>query len=212
MTNLAWIALAVAGGFAVLNWLAVGFRYKPLEYLAKPATLALLIAVAFLLDPQIDGRRWAFVVALAFSLAGDVFLMLPRDRFLFGLGSFFLAHVAYIVGLRIGMTQILPLVVATAAVLVLVLLIGRPILQAVRRDHPSMSSPVSAYMALIAVMVAAALASGNPFAATGAVIFMASDTLIAWNRFVRPLGWAPVTIMVTYHLGQAGLVLSLVTL
>ena len=33
----------------------------------------------------------------------------------------------------------------------------------------------------------------------------ASDALIAWNRFVRRLAWAPVVIMVTYHLGQRGL-------
>jgi hypothetical protein len=58
-------------------------------------------------------------------------------------------------------------------------------------------------------MVACALASGNALAATGAVLFMVSDTLIAWNRFVRELNWAPITIIVTYHLAQAGLVLSL---
>ena len=33
--------------------------------------------------------------------------------------------------------------------------------------------------------------------------------MIAWNRFVRPFRGADVAIMVTYHLGQAGLVLSL---
>jgi uncharacterized membrane protein YhhN len=58
-------------------------------------------------------------------------------------------------------------------------------------------------------MVASALASGVPLAATGAVLFMVSDTLIAWNRFVRPLEWAPITIIVTYHLAQAALVVSL---
>ena len=42
-----------------------------------------------------------------------------------------------------------------------------------------------------------------------AVLFMASDALIAWNRFVRRLAWAPVVIMVTYHLGQLGLVTAL---
>jgi hypothetical protein len=39
---------------------------------------------------------------------------------------------------------------------------------------------------------------------------MASDALIAETRFVGPRKWAPVVIMVTYHLGQAGLTLSLV--
>lgn len=38
---------------------------------------------------------------------------------------------------------------------------------------------------------------------------MTSDAMIAWNRFVRPFRAADLGIMVTYHLGQAGLVLSL---
>jgi hypothetical protein len=33
--------------------------------------------------------------------------------------------------------------------------------------------------------------------------------MIAWNRFVQPFAAAAVAIMVTYHLGQLGLVLSL---
>src|SRR5437588_820674 len=70
--------------------------------------------------------------------------------------------------------------------------------------------PLVAYVAVIAAMVTCALASGNVLAATGAALFMGSDALIAETRFVGPRKWAPVVIMVTYHLGQAGLTLSLV--
>jgi uncharacterized membrane protein YhhN len=45
--------------------------------------------------------------------------------------------------------------------------------------------------------------------AVGAVLFYASDALIAWNRFVQPRPWMPLAIIVTYHVGQAALVLSL---
>ena len=45
-------------------------------------------------------RAW-FVAALVLSLAGDVFLMLPKDLFVFGLGAFLLGHLAYIVGLHV---------------------------------------------------------------------------------------------------------------
>jgi uncharacterized membrane protein YhhN len=58
-------------------------------------------------------------------------------------------------------------------------------------------------------MVLAAGRSGSPLALAGAVLFYGSDSLIAWNRFVRPLAWAPVAIMVTYHAAQALLTLSL---
>jgi uncharacterized membrane protein YhhN len=59
-------------------------------------------------------------------------------------------------------------------------------------------------------MVTCALASGIVLAGAGAVLFMVSDALIAETRFVGARRWAPVVIIVTYHLGQAGLTLSLV--
>jgi uncharacterized membrane protein YhhN len=59
-------------------------------------------------------------------------------------------------------------------------------------------------------MLTTALATGNALAGVGAAFFVSSDAMIAWNRFVRPLRVADVGIMVTYHLGQAALVLSLV--
>jgi uncharacterized membrane protein YhhN len=64
-------------------------------------------------------------------------------------------------------------------------------------------------MVVIGTMVATALAIGNPLAAAGAVLFAASDSMIAWDRFVGAFPRSGVWIMVTYHLGQAGLVLSL---
>jgi uncharacterized membrane protein YhhN len=64
-------------------------------------------------------------------------------------------------------------------------------------------------MLVISAMVSAALATGLALAIVGAALFFTSDTLIAWNRFVRPQPWMPLAIIVTYHAGQAGLVVSL---
>lgn len=208
MNAAAWASVGVAGAFAVLDWYAVAERRKHLEHVCKPATMVALIAAAVTLIPHSETRRWAFVAALAFSLAGDVFLMLP-DRFKQGLVAFFVAHVAYIVGLRAEQTGLGPLLVSGLVVFVAVAFVGRRILEGVRATDARLATPVSAYIAVIAVMGASALASGLPLAATAAALFMASDTLIAWNRFVRPLPWAPITIIVTYHLAQAGFVLAL---
>ena len=209
MTHTAWLLLATAAVFAACDWIAVVRRLDRLEYIAKPATMVVLIGVAFTLSPHIDARRWAFVAALLFSLAGDVFLMLPRDYFVQGLGSFLVAHVAYIVGLRIGASDIRPLVVSAIPVVIASALIGGRVLRSLRDKRPELVAPVSAYIGVLAVMVAAALATGEPLAAFGAVFFMVSDSLIAWSRFVMPIEWAPVTIIVTYHIAQAMLVLSL---
>lgn len=210
MTKAASFALAAFALFAPLDWIAIGRRRKSLEYVAKPGALAALVAVALTLEPASDPRRWAFVVALALSLLGDVFLMLPMDAFIAGVGAFFCAHLAYIVGMRIAVDTPIALVAfAAVAVGAFAMFVGRRIVAAVREREPALATPVSAYVAVISVMVASAIATRNPVAAVGAIVFMASDTLIAWNRFVQSLAWAPVTIMVTYHLGQLALVLSL---
>jgi uncharacterized membrane protein YhhN len=207
----AWTLLVVAGVLAAGNWLAVARHDRRLEYVCKPGALAALIGVALTLDPAHgDVRAW-FVAALLLSLAGDVFLMLPSDRFVAGLASFLLAHVAYVVGLTRHGGSAGALLVAAVPVVAVAGLLGVRFLRAARAGgHPELVGPLVAYMAVIAAMVTCAIASGNVLAAAGAVLFMASDALIAETRFVGPRGWAPVVIMVTYHLGQAGLTLSLV--
>ena len=210
MTTAAWVGLDVAAAFAIGNWTAVARGSKSLEYLCKPATMVALLVVALAVEPEIDGRRTWFVVALALSLAGDVFLMLPGDLFVPGLGSFLLAHVAYVVGLvaagldPLGVLAGLVLVAAAFAV------VGTRLLRGIRRRDPAMALPVVAYMAAISAMVVCAVGTGDGVAIAGALSFYASDSLIGWGRFVAGGDGNRLAVMVTYHVGQALLVLSLV--
>ena len=201
----------VAAAFAAGDWWAVATRRKALEYICKPATLAALLAAAVALDPRNASARAWVVVALAFSLAGDVFLMLPQDLFVPGLASFLVGHIAYVVALTRDGGSAGAVVVAALVTAVVLAVVARPILRAVwRGDDPALRVPVVLYMAAIGAMATTALATGRPLAIVGAALFVASDATIAWNRFVRPLAWAPLFIIVTYHLAQAGLVASLV--
>jgi uncharacterized membrane protein YhhN len=207
MTGAAWVLLVAAAAFALGNWVAVARSSRIGIYVCKPATLLLLIGLALTLDPtHADVRAW-FVIALVLSLAGDVFLMLPRDVFVAGLAAFLLAHVAYIVGLNLHTEGVwllaIPVFVVTA-------FLGRRLVDAiVASGAPEMVGPVVAYVLVISIMGASALASGNWVAAVGALLFVTSDSLIGENRFATSQPWMPVTIMVTYHVGQALLVLSL---
>ena len=211
MTTAAWVLLAVAGIFAVGDWIAVSRGATRLEYLCKPGATAALVGVAATLDPAIADRRTWFVVALVLSLAGDVFLMLPRDRFVPGLASFLLAHVAYTVGFAVDSGSLGEYALGTAIVAVVTVPLATRFVRAlVRGGHRDLVVPVVVYIGAIGAMVASAIASGNAWAIAGAVVFMISDSLIAETRFVAPRPWGRVAIMVTYHLGQAGLVLSLV--
>jgi uncharacterized membrane protein YhhN len=211
MTTPAIAFLVVAGLFAVGDWVARARKNAVLEYVCKPATLVALIATAVALTPVHDAgaRRVWFVAALVWSLAGDVFLMLPADMFVAGLAAFLVGHVCYVGGFWTkGPTNGMALAIASAAVVVFVTPVARRVLSALR-DRREPPLPVALYIIVISVMLASALSTGNWVAGVGAVLFVWSDTMIAWNRFVRPFRAADLGIMVTYHLGQAGLVLSL---
>jgi uncharacterized membrane protein YhhN len=201
VTTAAVVALVVAGLFAGGDWVARATGNARLEYLCKPAALMALIAVAVAVTP-------AFVAALGCSVVGDVLLMLPTDEFVAGLAAFLVAHVCYTAGLWTQPPGGVALAIAAVAVVVVVAPVAGRILGALR-GRRELAVPVVLYMVVISVMLATALATGNVLAGVGAALFVSSDAMIAWNRFVRPFRGADVGIMVTYHLGQAGLVLSL---
>lgn len=206
---------------AAVDWWAVAREDLRLERVAKPATIAvLMVATAVTWTGDFDRTFIATMVALVLSLVGDVFLMDERDRFIQGLIAFFAAHVAYIVAF--GGVVLSPYSVFLGTSLVL---IGGTLYIAIRqglrkRNKTELIFPVLAYVFVISFMVLAALTSPGASgwtrssiiaAASGALLFYCSDALIGLHRFVRELPWAPLAIIVTYHLGQIGLAYSLAT-
>jgi uncharacterized membrane protein YhhN len=210
VTGVTAVLLAITVVSAVINWMAVYYEHRPVEYVFKPLTLVALTATALALDPQDPTVRTWFVVALVLSLAGDVLLMLPGDLFVPGLGSFLLAHVAYVVGLVIAGLEPAGVLAGLVVVAGAFALVGTPLIAGIRRTEPAMAPPVMAYMGVISAMVVCAIGTGHGVAIAGAVLFYASDALIGWGRFVQSYDWGRVAIMVTYHVGQILLVLSLI--
>jgi uncharacterized membrane protein YhhN len=212
MTATVVLLLAMTLTVAVVDWVAVSLGKKAVEYVAKPGTMVLLIATVLAMEPTNGTARWCFVVALAFSMLGDIFLMLPdRQRFfVFGLGAFLVGHLAYVPGLVLLSFGPVGFLAGLAFVLVAMATVGRRVVAAVKAAEPDLLVPVMVYMGVISLMVACAFATAKPVAIIGALLFYGSDSMIAWNGFVKPFRNAGVAIMVTYHLGQIGLVLALV--
>ncbi|MFP4511483.1 MAG: lysoplasmalogenase [Acidimicrobiales bacterium] len=212
MTTTAWFLAGAAALFAATDWIGVATSRRGLRRLAKPATLTLLVGVAVTLDPVDPSIRAWMVVGLCFSLVGDVALMLPERWFVVGLGAFLLGHVAYVVAMVLAPTSAPGLAIGALLVAVAGAVVGRRIVAAVRTgQHPELGPPVIAYILVISAMVIAALGTTATAAILGALLFYASDATLAWNRFVEPLRHGPLAVMITYHLGQAGLVAWLVT-
>lgn len=211
MNATAWALAAITAGFAITDWFGVITSRKAVRYVAKPATLMALIGVALALDPVDSTVRAWMVAGLVFSLGGDVFLMFER-RFVAGLVSFLIGHILYVVGLSLAPTSSAGLVIGLAVVLVIAATVGRSIVNAVRGGpQAALTMPVVAYIAVISAMVVAAFGTTAATAIIGALLFYASDAILAWNRFVRPLPHGGLAVMVTYHLAQAGLVAWIVT-
>ena len=174
-------------------------------YLFKPLSTILVIALAF---PAVrgEGDRYALLIAagLLFSLAGDVFLMLPRDRFVAGLVAFLVAHLCYIGaftrdgGFSRHAGSALPLVALGAVLLSLLW----PFLGPLRL-------PVIVYMLVILTMAWQALErsrldahDGAWWAAVGGVLFVASDAALALARFRADFTGSRALVLGTYYLAQ----------
>lgn len=210
--------LWIAPIFAMLDWIAVEKRWKLLEYVVKPGTMVVLLAWLWQ-NGAFSGWMVWFVFGVVFSLAGDVFLMLPSDQFVAGLVAFLLAHVAYIVGFSSALPSLGLLSLLAPVFLGLYcwqfymkLAAG---LEA--RGKESLKAPVLVYAIVICLMVFSALLTLTReewkmlpawLCSAGAVLFLLSDSMLAWDRFVKPLTHARLRVMVTYHLGQFGIVLG----
>ncbi len=210
MSTTSWILLALTIGVALVDWYASHTENRSLEYLAKPGVMVLLLGVALTL-PAGSAARLPFLLAVLFSLAGDVFLMLPDRKkwFVFGLASFLVGHLCYIPGLWSRGVGLPAFVVGLVVVLAGAGTVGLRVLGALKQSEPKLLVPVQAYMAVLGLMAASAVGTALPVVAIGGILFFCSDSILAWNEFVHEVPYGKLLIHVTYHLGQIGLVMAL---
>lgn len=207
MTTAAWAALGLAAALAAVDWRNAAVGAARARTVSKPLPILALLAVTLLLEPAVAAQRAWWALALAASLAGDLALHLRAERLTFGLAAFLLAHLAYLAGFAA-----LPAAAPWSGLAVgvgVALAVGAPVVRLTRRAEPGMTVAVALYAAVIAALLGAAVAVAEPLAIVGAAAFVASDTLLAVGRFAGRRPWLPPAVMVTYHLAQALLVLSL---
>jgi uncharacterized membrane protein YhhN len=205
--SLVWLLPAVC---ALVDWYAVWRGDRRTEQWAKPATLvALIVATLVLGATDTTAGRW-LLVALVFGLAGDVALLEKSDsRFRLGLAAFLVGHVAFVlcfiqVGLDPRGWNYLSFLVLGACLLATRQVAASTYL----RGGLALAAPVALYTVVIGAMVIYAFTTGEPLIAVGATVFAVSDTVLARDRFVRPWERAQLLVMVTYHVGQALIVLG----
>lgn len=215
-----WLALALL--FALLESIAVSRNLQRLEYIAKPAVMAFLFLWLYT-TTGLQGTTLWFGLGILLSLVGDVLLMISLDRlFLPGLAAFLLAHLSYITGFRAELTTVnVWSLILLAFIAINASRLLRRIVGAMRaRGENTLILPVIAYGIVISIMLYAAMSTTSnltwsPLAAflvsAGALLFVASDVILAWMKFVAPLKNGRIWNIALYHLGQIGLIAGVVS-
>ena len=208
----AWVAGAgVAAGAVHLGAHYAGRR--ALAAVAKAAPIALLLAWVLVHEPVVgEGYRRLLAAGLVFSMGGDL-LLLSHERFRAGLASFFVGHLCYTLAFVRGgagfvppIGWLLPLLVAAGAML-----------RVLWRHAPGERMPIACYVVMITLMAGSAVGRGvadatpqpsGVLAALGALVFMASDAILALDRFVARWRGAHAAVMATYYAAQTLLAAS----
>ncbi|HEV7591081.1 MAG TPA: lysoplasmalogenase [Longimicrobium sp.] len=199
------VSAALAIGASTRGWRRGVYCFKPLTTL-----LILGLALTQPADAYLDFvYRPLIVGGLVCSLAGDVLLMLPRDRFVAGLVAFLIAHLLYIGAFTFDAVRatwwiVLPLA-AYAVVLLRILL---PHVAARLRVPVIVYALVLLAMAWAAAERGVAGMPGGALAAAGALLFVASDSALAINRFARQFRGADAVVLGTYYAAQTLIALS----
>jgi uncharacterized membrane protein YhhN len=171
----------------------------------KVLSILLLAVPGFRVDGLLGG-------ALALSSLGDFFLGVRRlgsldgeSLFLLGLGSFLIAHLVYIALFRKHQALVWwkPGRVRVWGVLAILIALGS-VLGMLQPSLGSMLIPVAVYSLVLCCMgISAMLADlGSPLAGLGALLFIASDAMIAIDKFRGPFPGDEQLIWITYYSAQ----------
>lgn len=206
-----WLA-----GIAALALLAILGLYLPgwraLFLACKPLATAAILLLALRLPCALPRYRYAVVAGLSLGLLGDVLLMLPGEvAFMAGLGSFLLGHVAYLQAWR----QRAPLF-AAAWPFALYGVLACAVFAFLWAHLPvDLRVPVAVYVLALAMMAAQAAATWwrrrdrpSALAAIGGACFLASDAILAVDRFALPFLAAQALLLALYWLAQSSIALS----
>jgi uncharacterized membrane protein YhhN len=192
---------------------------KTVHYLAKPA---IVISLIFLFiktsKPLTKPIKNLTILALAFSLLGDVLLMFVDKSphfFTMGLVAFLIAHIMYILlFLKHRNKDCSPY-----GFIILLLTYGASLFYFLKEDLGAMLIPVLIYTIAILSMATSAYLRKDKvnvlsygFVFLGAISFLISDSILAINKFYQPLLWSNYSIMITYALAQYLIVIGILKL
>lgn len=205
-----WIVLLIA----VIDWLAVAYNWRTARFLTKPGVLLVLL-IWMGMSAGTGYPVYFFLIGLAFSIVGDVILLLPARWLIAGLVAFLFGYGSYILGFNY---RNFPLNLATPFLAVLVFLPASQLYRWISaglagRDNERLRIPFLVFTLVISLMVLSALLTlvqpewrwltiPSWLVSAGAILLMVSDSLLALGRFSSSLAHGDLLVIALYHLGQ----------
>lgn len=187
----------------------------PFSFSPKPLILVSLIIFYAMNCKSLDARtNLLMILALNFSLAGDILLMfvdVDPNMFIAGLVAFLLAHIMYVFVFKKKKHN-----KPSIPLLALLLAYSLAILLLLKDGLGDLTIPVIIYMIVIlAMIVFASLRKGSVnnvsygLVLLGAIFFIISDSILAINKFYEPVIYSHFLIMGTYALAQYLIVMGM---
>jgi uncharacterized membrane protein YhhN len=201
------------GLVSLINWISAWQERLIPYYITKPMVLLGLLLFMVLQVP-IAPARLPFLLGLAFSLLGDIFLIPKGTRwFLVGMGAFSITQLMYIWGFNLSMVKLPVLVVGVVAFLVGVILIHLVVNRF--SQSSSINKAILPYLKIygalvLAMSTSALLCFARPgwsdraavMAGVGGILFLLSDGMIGLEKLDRRLPKSRFWVIFTYHLAQ----------
>lgn len=153
------------------------------------------------------GMGWKFVLAFLFSCTGDA--MGAYGSFFGQMGYFAAAHIILIWAFAEELWKVRKTLVGLAVTAALVFAFALVIPKV---PEPGLQIGCGVYAVLITAMFGLSLIQRSPLFAIGAALFLISDMILSWNKFVGPVTAEKWLIMVPYYLGQLLIWLGAATL
>lgn len=189
---------------SILELIGVATENSLLQSIFKPMLMLSLMALYYF---SVEKKNNLYLLALAFSFLGDVFLLDKTSMFIYGIAAFLITQLLYIYIIVKQMKKpsafhkyLYAFLFANYVVYLLSLL---------KPNLGDLFYPVVVYGVTIAIFGLVATLNyvtkrtkASVFLILGAFLFLGSDSMIALNKFHEAKAFYPVAIMSTYILAQ----------
>lgn len=183
------------------------------KYIIKPS-ITISLMTFYVYQTQLKGRfAKRIFIGLLFGLIGDSLLMfvnVNEGLFMYGLIAFLIGHLFYISAFYLDYKWNPSIQKAASKIALVVFGVFCAVFYLFLRPHlGGMKIPVLIYAFVISLMAMMAVNRKGRVSSLsykliffGAILFLISDSVLAFNKFVNPFRGAGLAIMSTYMLAQ----------